>query len=194
MRSGVLSLDNILSAVNFFAGKRNPELKGNQSRDLLRYLLCRLFDQGHGCLMGAQITLAQGTLAIRLGLSRQWVGILLNRLQAAGLIEYYAPVLPGGMRASCNFRIGGQLQRILIMLVKSKRGKTHVKSDAKDRWQFSPSSKEEERILKIRERENTPPRQELLDRSPTLNLWWERAKAFIERQRGEGKTSGENTR
>ena len=42
--------------------------------------------------MQAQITLAQGALARKLGLSRQWIGILLQRLQEAGWLEYHANI------------------------------------------------------------------------------------------------------
>jgi hypothetical protein len=63
MSSGVLALDVVWSAVFFFTGKWTPTLKRNQSRDLLRFLLCRLYDQSRGQLMNAHLTLAQGTLA-----------------------------------------------------------------------------------------------------------------------------------
>src|SRR5262245_9318495 len=76
MGGRVLALDVVLSAVFFFAGKWTPALKHNQSRDLLRFLLCRLYDESRGQLVHGQVTLAQGTLARKLGLSRQWVGEL----------------------------------------------------------------------------------------------------------------------
>jgi DNA-binding Lrp family transcriptional regulator len=190
MGKGVLALDNILSAVFFFTGKWCPELKGNQSRDLLRFLLCRLYDQSRGQVVNAQLTLAQGTLARKLGLSRQWVGALLERLQETGWIEYYAPVLSEGMRGSTIFRAGRQLKRLLLMLLKSKRrlpalprrqaggrqGKSSRKPAVNNRWQFSPS-KEERRHQQIRERENTPPSPELLKRIPLLRRWLDRGKA-----------------
>jgi hypothetical protein len=169
----VLALDTILSAVFFFTGEWTPTLKRNQSRDLLRYLLCRLYDQSRGQLMVGQVTLAQGTLAHKLGLSRQWVGELLDRLQAAGWIEYYAPVLEDGMRGSTIFRVGRQLRRLLVMLLKSKRRKTPTKSDVNRAWQFSPTDVEK-RQRTIREQETTPPKPELLRRIPLLKAWLER--------------------
>jgi hypothetical protein len=117
MGGRVLALDVVLSAVFFFAGKWTPALKRNQSRDLLRFLLCRLYDQSRGQLVNGHVTLAQGTLARKLGLSRQWVGILLDRLQGAGWIKYTAPVLDDGMRRSTIFRVGRQLKRLLVMLL-----------------------------------------------------------------------------
>jgi hypothetical protein len=173
MGSGTLALDTILSASLFFVGKWTPALKRNQSRDLLRFLLCRLYDQSRGQLVNGQLTLAQSTLARKLGLSRQWVGELLDRLQQAGWIEYSAPVLDDGMRGSTIFRVGRQLKRLLVMLLKSRRSKTPAKSDANKAWQFSPS-KEEKRHLQILEQETTPPKPEVLKRIPLLKQWLER--------------------
>jgi hypothetical protein len=170
MGGSVLALDNILSASLFFVGKWTPELRRNQSRDLLRFLLCKLYDQSQGKLKTAQVTLAQTTLAKKLGLSRQWVGILLTRLQKEGWIEFSAPTLNDGMRGSTVFRIGRQLQRILVMLTKSKPKKNPGITAANERWQFSPS-KEAKRIFQIRERENLPPRPEVLSRFPLLKTW-----------------------
>ncbi len=170
MGSRVLALDTILSATFCFVDRWTPALSRNHSRDLLRFLILRLYDQSRGQLLNAQLTLAQGTLARKLGLSRQWVGELLARLQEAGWVEYYAPVLPDGMRASSIFRIGGQLKRLLVMLLKSKRRKTPAKSDVNKRWQFSPSQ-EEKRQQQIRKQETTPPKPELLARIPLLRQW-----------------------
>jgi DNA-binding Lrp family transcriptional regulator len=139
MGGNVLALDTILSATFCFVSRWSPALKRNQSRDLLRFLLCRLYDNSRGDLGRAQFTLAQGTLVRKLGLSRQWVGELLDRLQATGWIEYYAPVLNDGMRGSTIFRVGGQLKRLLVMLLKSRKRKMPAKSDANKAWQFSPS-------------------------------------------------------
>jgi hypothetical protein len=173
MGRNVLALDVVLSAVFFFAGKWSPALKRNQSRDLLRFLLCRLYDQSRGQLMVGQVTLAQGTLARKLGLSRQWVGELLDRLQAAGWIEYAAPILDDGMRGSTIFRVGRQLKRLLVMLLKSGKRKTPAKSDANRAWQFSPSI-EEKKQKALLDSENTPPKPEILNRLPLLKQWLQR--------------------
>lgn len=175
MGSGVLALDVVWSAVFFFAGKWTPALKRNQSRDLLRFLLCRLYDESRGQLVNGQVTLAQGTLARKLGLSRQWIGILLDRLQHAGWIEYYAPVLDDGMRGSTIFRVGRQLKRLLVMLRKSKQRKTPTKSDVHKRGQFHPSP-EVKRLKTVLARENTPPKPELLKHIPLLATWLNRGK------------------
>lgn len=172
---GGLSLDNILSASSFFVRKWSPALARNQSRDLLRFVICRLYDQGRGHLVPARITLAQGTLARKLGLSRQWVGILLARLQAAGWVDYTAPVVGPGMRGSTVLRIGRQLKRLLVMLTKARRRKTPINPVDNSRWQFSPLIREKILSL-IQTKEKEPPNPELLRRIPLLETWMERGK------------------
>jgi hypothetical protein len=61
------------------------------------------------------------------------------------------------------------------MLTKSKGHKKPAKSDAKPRWQFSPSI-EEKRLFQIREPENQKPKPEILRRIPLLERWLERGK------------------
>jgi len=178
MGSGILALDTILSATQFFVGKWSPDLKGNQSRDALRFLLCRLYDKGRGQLMNAQLPLAQTTLANKLDLSRQWVGELVGRLRDAGWIDYYSPKLGDGTNGSTVFRIGPQLKRLLITLIKSRPIKKPMKSAANNRWQFSPS-KEEKKPMLTHERENRPLEPQTLDRIPLLRQWLERGKTDI---------------
>src|SRR5215813_8519944 len=103
MGNVTLALDTILSASFHFVVKWSPELDRNKSRDLLRFVLIRLYDEGRGQLVNTQLTLAQTTLAKKLGNSRQWVGVLLERLQAAGWIEYEAPWIGPGMRGSTSY-------------------------------------------------------------------------------------------
>lgn len=170
MGAGVLALDNLLSATLFFAGKWTPDLRRNQSRDLLRYLVCKLYDQSRGKLNAASVTVSQSTLARKMGISRQWVGTLLTRLRQRGWIEFASPILPDGMRGSTVFRMGPQLQRVFVMLLKSKSRNTARKSDVKNPWQFSPSI-EEKRIFQIQEEEKTLPRPETFARLPLLKLW-----------------------
>src|SRR5882724_10334624 len=116
MGGSVIALDTILSATFFFSVKWSSDLQSNKSRDLLRFLLCRLYDEGRGQLVNAQLTLAQTTLAKKLGMSRQWIGELVHRLEAAGWIEHYSPTLPDGTNGSTIFRVGRQLKRLLVTL------------------------------------------------------------------------------
>src|SRR2546426_8188022 len=173
MGNRVLALDTILSATLYFAGKWQPELKRNQSRELLRFLICRLYDAGRGQLVGTHLTLAQGTLARKVGLSRQWIGILLARLQAAGWVECYAPTLDDGMKGSMIFRVGRQLKRLLVMLGKAKPRKMPTKSAANTHWQCSPTPIEKKQIL-IHQKEHELPSDTLLAKIPLLRLWLER--------------------
>jgi DNA-binding Lrp family transcriptional regulator len=160
----------MLSASFHFVVKWSPELDRNKSRDLLRFVLIRLYDAGRGQLVNIQLTLAQTTLARKLGISRQWVGVLVQRLEEAGWIEYYSPVLPDGTNGSTIFRIGRTLKRLLVMLSKSKRGKTPVRKPAKSAWRFSPQKREKHR-LRIQEKENQPPSPALLEKIPLLRTW-----------------------
>src|SRR5262245_21206064 len=150
----VVILDQIFSASFSFADKWSatngtPGLMGNRAMKVFKYLLCRLYDQSHGDLFNAQLTFAQTSIARKLGMSRQWVGELLGRLQDEGWVEYYAPTLATGMKGSTIFRIGRQLKRVLIMLRKAKREKRLRNSDVKENFQFSPSlaEKHQEKIF-----------------------------------------------
>jgi hypothetical protein len=96
--------------------------------------------------MNAYLTLAQDTLARKLGLSRQWIGELLARLQEAGWIEYYSPRTPDGLNASTIYRIGRQLKRLLVMLTKSRQKKP-VKSPEEQRL-FSSCQKSQPGYLR----------------------------------------------
>jgi hypothetical protein len=170
-----LALDNILAASFCFTDKWSAGLSGNRARDVLRYLICRLHDRGRGKLIGAHITLAQGTIARKVGISGKWCWELCQRLQAEGWIEYTAPRLPDGMRASCTFAIGRQFKRLLVMLAKSHKPKKRATSDTNDHWKFSPL-KEEKEILKRRQREKEPPSESVLSRIPLLRDWLARGK------------------
>jgi DNA-binding Lrp family transcriptional regulator len=173
-----LLLDTILSALFFAVGKHMPECKRNQSRDLLRYLVLRLYDAGRGNLMNAELTLAQTTIAQKLSMSRQWVGELVSRLEAGGWIEHSSSKLPDGTNSRSCWRIGRMLKWLLVTLTKSKRGKTPTKTDVKSTWHFSPLRREKE-IRTILARENEPPSPALLERIPILKLWLQRGKEEI---------------
>jgi DNA-binding Lrp family transcriptional regulator len=80
-----------------------------------------------------RLTLAQTTLAKKLGLSRQWVGELVHRLDEAGWLVHVSPTLLDGTNGPTMFMIGNQLNRILFMLSKSKRRKRPTKPDANSR-------------------------------------------------------------
>jgi hypothetical protein len=63
MGSDTLALDSILSATFHFTTKWSDHLQSNKARDLLRYVVCRLYDEGRGQLMNAHLSLAQTTVA-----------------------------------------------------------------------------------------------------------------------------------
>jgi hypothetical protein len=168
-----LALDNVISAAQFFVREWSPDLTRTQARDLLRFLICRWYDAGRGHFVGTQVKLSQGTLARKLGISRQWCGVLAQRLRDVGWLAYYSELLPDGMRGSCIFRIGGQFKRMLVMLKKTGRPKSAAKPADKSAWKFSPSLEEKEILLR-RQKENRPPPEEVLQRIPLLRQWMRR--------------------
>jgi Mn-dependent DtxR family transcriptional regulator len=173
MGSGVLTLDQIWSATSYFTIKWSEGIESNKAHRVLHYLLCRLYDEGRGQLMNAQLTLAQTTLSKKLGISRQWVGELAQRLTSAGWIEYHSSKLPDGTNSSSVWRVGRMLKRLIVMLLKSRQRKSPATKPAKHQWHFSPQKREKE-ILLILEKEKEPPKPETLARVPLLKRWLER--------------------
>ena len=181
MRGSVLTLDQIWSATSTFTVKWSAGLESNKAHRVLHYLLCRLYDEGRGQLVNARLTLAQTTLSKKLGISRQWVGELVSRLERAGWVEHASQKLPDGTNGSTLWRIGCQLKRLLVMLSKSRRGEKRGNPPAKSTWHFSPL-KREKAILSLLAREKELPTPEVIARIPMLKRWLER---------GEEKTGGE---
>lgn len=171
----VLALDSILSATFHFTTKWSRDLQSNKARDLLRYVVCRLYDRGRGQLMNAELTMAQTTLARKLGISRQWVGQLTQRLEAAGWLVHTSEKLPDGTNGSTIWRVGRVLKRLIVMLTKSHRRKTpRVKPD-KHRWYSSPLKRVEE-DFSILTKEQESPSPAILAKIPLLGEWILRGK------------------
>jgi len=175
MRGNVLTLDQIWSATSTFTVRWSAGLESNKAHRVLHYLLCRLYDEGRGQLVNARLTLAQTTLSTKLGISRQWVGALVSRLERAGWIEHVAPKLPDGTNGSSVWRVGRMLKRLLVMLSKSRRGEKRGNPPAKSTWHFSPLKREKE-ILLLLSNEQELPTPEVIARIPMLKRWLERGK------------------
>src|SRR4051812_18473469 len=146
MGSRVLTLDNILSAAFFFVGKWTPALKRNQSRDLLRHLLCRLYGASKGDLFHARIRASHASLGAELDLSREWVCKLGQRLQEAGWIQYQALRLPDGTYEIGCFRPGRMLKRLLCMLLGYRKPRRRVNDFSQS---FPLPKTEREKILSL---------------------------------------------
>ena len=189
MGSGVLALDTVLSATSYFVTKWSPGLKRNQSRDLLRYVVCRLYDEGRGQLMNTQLCLAQTTVARKLGISRQWVGTLVQRLEETGWLSHTSEKLPDGTNGSTTWRLGRLFKRLLVMLAKSHRRKTPRPKPAKSTWHFSPLQREKE-ILSILAKEKALPTPALIAKIPLLRTWLQRGKEQGERRTGLEQPAG----
>jgi hypothetical protein len=170
MRRGSLTLDQIWSATSHFSIQWSEGIESNKAHRILHYLLCRLYDTGRGQLVNARLTLAQTTLAKKLGISRQWVGELVSRLEKAGWVEHASQKLPDGTNSSTIFRAGRMLKRLLVMLAKSRQRKSPIPKPAKSTWHFSPKKLEKD-ILSIQQRESKNPKPETLSRIPLLKAW-----------------------
>jgi hypothetical protein len=139
-----IQLDNIISALTWALPQWTPALKQGQARDVLRLLVCKLYGASHGNLFGARIQASQASLAASCGISREWCNKLLARLVAEGWIQSYAPRLPDGRYLPCLFRPGGQLKRLLYVLLRYRRPRhSRVNSPS----QSLPSKDERERSL-----------------------------------------------
>jgi len=157
----------------FFAGQWTPALKRNQSRDLLRHVLCRLHGTSKGDLFHARIRASHASLGAELGLSREWTCKLGQRLQDAGWISYRALRLPDGKFEVGVFAVGRKLKRLLCMLL-GYRKPPHRVNDSSSSFPLLP--KEREKLLSLarqtqRERERQPPSPETLSRLPLLQDW-----------------------
>jgi hypothetical protein len=147
MGSGVLALDNVLSAAHFFVGKWTPELKRNQSRDVLRHLLCRMYGVSKGNPFHATLRTSHTSIAAAVDLSREWTCKLLARIRTEGWLTYYAPRLPDGHFEVGVFRPGRRLKRLLCMLAGYRR-KSKPSSRVNSSSQFLPlSDSEREKVL-----------------------------------------------
>jgi DNA-binding Lrp family transcriptional regulator len=175
MGRGVLTLDTILSATDFFSTKWSQGIESNKAGRVLRFLVCRLYDEGRGQLVNANLTLAQTTLSKKLGISRQWIGELVARLSAAGWIEHHSTKLPNGTNSSSVWRVGRMLKRLLVMLSKSRQHKTPAPKPAKSTWHFSPR-KLEKTLSSIQEKETQAPKLETLSCVPLLKVWLQRGR------------------
>jgi len=117
MGGSILALDTVLSSLWWATGKWTPALTRNRSDRLLRLLTLKMHGASRGDLFHARIQASQDALAHELGLSREWVNKLLARLKTAGWIDWHAPRLPDGHFLPAVFRPGGQLKRLLCILL-----------------------------------------------------------------------------
>jgi hypothetical protein len=179
MGSGALALDTILSAMLFHVKKWSPELTRTQSRDLLRFVLIRLYSDNRGNLNTASLTISQSALADKIGVTREWCNKLLASLKAEGWLVYSSGRREGGLRTICTFAIGNTLKRLLIMLMKSQAKKAQKKYVVKSPSQVFPFSSKKH-ISFILQKENEPPTLEVLAKIPLLQRWLRRGNVKTE--------------
>ncbi len=125
-----ITLDQIISSSFFYLEKWSPDtinLKSNAAFDVLRYLLCRLYEEGNGKPLQAHVELSHSTIGSRLGLSRPWVCEMVGRLVDGGWLVSTSTWIGDNMRSSSCFSAGRQLRRLICYLLGSKRKKRHSK-------------------------------------------------------------------
>ncbi len=135
-----ITLDQIISSSFFYLDKWSPDnshLKSNAAFDVLRYLLCRLYEEGNGKPLLAHVELSHSTIGERLGLSRPWVCEMVGRLVDGGWLVSTSTWVGDNMRSSSCFSAGRQLRRLICHLLGSKRKKRHSKA-VNDRLQSGP--------------------------------------------------------
>jgi hypothetical protein len=135
----ILSLDTICNSATYFVGQWSPDLKRNQSRDLLRLVLSKMYCPSQGNLFHARIRASHAALAATLDLSREWTCKLVGCLREARWLETSAPRLPDGKQEISIFRPGRRLKKLLVMLLRSKQ---RVKSRVNDQLQKIPTEEE----------------------------------------------------
>src|SRR5712692_7186833 len=85
----------------------SPTLSRGHAQYVLAAVLRHLYRASGGHLATAEVSLDQGALAQEVQLSRQWLGVVLTRLQAAGWL-----VCEGAGGATTRWRAGPQLLQV----------------------------------------------------------------------------------
>jgi DNA-binding Lrp family transcriptional regulator len=142
-----VSLDNIISALTWALPRWTPALKRNQSRDLLRLLICKLYGAHNGNLWQARVQASHDALAARIGISREWTCKLIARLVEAGWIHSHAPRLSNGRYLPCLFSPGPQLKRLLYVLYRYRHPRrSRHNNRVNDTSQSLPSEHERKKV------------------------------------------------
>lgn len=146
-----ISLDSIANAATYFSGKWNPELKRNQSQQLLTLILDKLYwptraNIFRGNPFHARIQASHAALGETLELSRVWICKLTRKLRDAKWIETYAPRKPNGKYQEVTiYRPGKKLKKLLVMLLKShQRPENHISTTVNGQQQKVPTKEERE--------------------------------------------------
>ena len=118
--SRVLNLDTIQNAADRYLADWSTGLESNKAGRVFRFVTSCMWKENHGCLTNAHLILAQKTISIKLGISRQWVGILADRLANAGWLMHGSMKMPDGMNSSSRWELGPKFKKLLIMLQKAR--------------------------------------------------------------------------
>jgi hypothetical protein len=118
--SGILSQDTIENRVRYVLQSQHPDLSRTKALALLLLVVGKLYDSGKGNIFRGVIRIAHGQLATHTTVrcTRNWTCRSLKRLEVTGLLRVTYLRRPDGKFDPGIYRIGPQLKRIIVALLK----------------------------------------------------------------------------
>jgi hypothetical protein len=118
--SGILSQDTIQNRTRYVLQAQHPELARTKALALLLLVIGKLYESGKGNIFRGVIRIAHGQLATHetVRCTRNWTCQSLKRLEVAGLLRVTYLRRSDGKFDPGIYRIGPQLKRIIVALLK----------------------------------------------------------------------------
>jgi hypothetical protein len=118
--SRILSQDTIQNRVRYVLQAQHPELARTKALALLLLVIGKLYEAGKGNIFRGVIRIAHGQLATHetVRCTRNWTCQSLKRLEVAGLLRVTYLRRSDGKFDPGIYRIGPQLKRIIVALLK----------------------------------------------------------------------------
>jgi hypothetical protein len=118
--SGILSQDTIQNRVRYVLQSQHPDLARTKALGLLLLVIGKLYDSGKGNVFRGVIRIAHGQLATHetIHCSRPWACHLIGLLEDARFLSITYLRTPDGKFDPGIYRIGPQLKRVIVALLK----------------------------------------------------------------------------
>jgi hypothetical protein len=118
--SGILSQDTIANRVRYVLQAQHPELARTKALALLLLVIGKLYESGTGNIFRGVIRIAHGQLSTHetVRCSRVWTCHSLKLVESAGFLRVTYLRCPDGKFDPGIYRIGPQLKRIIVALLK----------------------------------------------------------------------------
>jgi hypothetical protein len=118
--SGILSQDTIQNRVRYVLQVQHPDLARTKALGLLLLVAGKLYDAGRGNVFRGVVRIAHSQLASHetVRCSRNWACQSLKALELAGWLQVTYLRRPDGKFDPGIYRIGPQLKRIVVALLK----------------------------------------------------------------------------